>query len=149
MQQTHVRHILARTDEKTSDEEARIRMEQIHRRIEGGEDFAALARAHSDDKASAIKGGDLGWVDPGSLVPKFEEVMNGLKEGELSKPFRTQFGWHIVQVLGRREKDVTDQHQRDLARKAIRNRKAEEALQLYLRKLRGQAYVENRLNDQP
>lgn len=149
VQQTHVRHILARTDEKTSDEEARIRMEQIYQRIKGGEDFAALARAHSDDKASAIKGGDLGWVDPGSLVPKFEEVMNSLQEGELSKPFRTQFGWHIVQVLGRREKDVTDQHQRDLARKAIRNRKAEEALQLYLRKLRGQAYVETRLNDQP
>jgi peptidyl-prolyl cis-trans isomerase SurA len=145
IKQTHARHILKRTDEVTSDQDARTRLEQLYQRIEGGEDFAALARAHSDDKASAIKGGDLGWVNPGSLVPKFEEVMDSLEIGQLSKPFRTQFGWHIVQVLERREKDVTSELQRDKARLAIRNRKAEEALQLYLRKLRDQAFVETRL----
>ena len=145
VKQTHARHILKRTDEVTSDQDARTRLEQLYQRIEGGEDFAALARAHSDDKASAIKGGDLGWVSPGSLAPKFEEVMDSLEVGELSKPFRTQFGWHIVQVLERRDKDVTSELRRDKAKQAIRDRKAEEALQLYLRKLRDQAFVETRL----
>ena len=145
VRQTHARHILVRTDEITSDREARIRLEQLYQRIQGGEDFAALARAHSDDKASALKGGDLGWVTPGDLVPKFEEVMNSLEIGQLSQPFRTQFGWHIVQVLDRREKDVTAESKRDEARLAIRKRKSEEALQLYLRKLRDQAFVETRL----
>ncbi|HHH13704.1 MAG TPA: molecular chaperone SurA [Thiolapillus brandeum] len=145
VRQTHARHILVRTDEITSDREARIRLEQLYQRIQGGEDFAALARAHSDDKASALKGGDLGWVTPGDLVPKFEEVMNSLEIGQLSQPFRTQFGWHIVQVLDRREKDVTTESKRDEARLAIRKRKSEEALQLYLRKLRDQAFVETRL----
>ncbi len=147
VQQTHARHILIRTDETTSDRDARIRLEQLHRRITGGEDFAALARAHSDDTASALRGGDLGWVTPGDLVPKFEQEMNRLKVGEVSPPFRTQFGWHIVQVLGRRDKDVTVEARRDAARKAIRQRKSEEALQLYLRKLRDQAFVETRLDD--
>jgi len=145
VRQTHARHILVRTDEITSDREARIRLEQLYQRIQGGEDFAALARAHSDDKASALKGGDLGWVTPGDLVPKFEEVMNSLEIGQLSQPFRTQFGWHIVQVLDRREKDVTAESKRDEAKLAIRKRKSEEALQLYLRKLRDQAFVETRL----
>ena len=144
IEQTHARHILIRTDEITSDQDARTRLEQLYQRIKGGEDFAALARAHSDDKASAIRGGDLGWVNPGDLVPKFEEVMNALEVGQLSKPFRTQFGWHIVQVLERRQKDVTDESKRDKAKLAIRQRKAEEALQLYLRKLRDQAFVEVR-----
>ncbi len=147
VKQTHARHILIRTDEITSDQEARIRAEQLYQRIQGGEDFAALARANSDDKASAIRGGDLGWVNPGDLVPKFEEVMNGLEIGGLSKPFRTQFGWHIVQVLGRRDKDVTTEARRDAAKQAIRKRKSEEALQLYLRKLRDQAFVQTRLDE--
>ncbi len=145
VRQTHARHILIRTDETTSDREARIRAEQLYQRIKGGEDFAMLARANSDDKASAIRGGDLGWVSPGDLVPKFEEVMNRLQPGQLSEPFRTPFGWHIVQVLGRRQKDVTAAAKRDAAKLAIRKRKAEEAVQLYLRKLRDQAYVETRL----
>lgn len=144
VQQTHARHILIRTDEITSDQDARTRLEQLYQRIKGGEDFAALARAHSDDKASAIKGGDLGWVNPGDLVPAFEEAMNELEIGQLSRPFRTQFGWHIVQVLDRRQKDITDESKRDKAKLAIRQRKAEEALQLYLRKLRDQAFVEVR-----
>ncbi|HIE54178.1 MAG TPA: molecular chaperone SurA, partial [Chromatiaceae bacterium] len=144
VQQTHARHILIRTDEITSDQDARTRLEQLYQRIKGGEDFAALARAHSDDKATAIKGGDLGWVNPGDLVPAFEEAMNELEIGQLSRPFRTQFGWHIVQVLDRRQKDITDESKRDKAKLAIRQRKAEQALQLYLRKLRDQAFVEVR-----
>jgi peptidyl-prolyl cis-trans isomerase SurA len=147
IKQTHARHILIRTDELTSDQDARNRLEQLYQRIKGGEDFAALARAHSDDKGSAIKGGDLGWVNPGDLVPKFEEVMDALPIDGLSEPFRTQFGWHIVQVLGRRNHDATEEVKRDKAKLALRKRKADEALQLYLRKLRGQAFVETRLDD--
>ena len=147
VKQTHARHILVRTNELTSDDDARNRLQQLYQRIKGGEDFSALARAHSDDKGSAIKGGDLGWVSPGNLVPKFEEVMDALPEGGLSEPFRTQFGWHIVQALDRRDFDATDEVKRDKAKLALRKRKADEALQLYLRKLRDQAYVETRLED--
>ena len=147
IRQTHARHILIRTDELTSDQDARNRLEQLYQRIKGGEDFATLARAHSDDKGSAIKGGDLGWVSPGDLVPKFEEVMDALPINGLSKPFRTQFGWHIVQVLERRDHDATEEVKRDKAKLALRKRKADEALQLYLRKLRDQAFVEIRLDD--
>ncbi|WP_456417945.1 peptidylprolyl isomerase [Thiolapillus sp.] len=147
IKQTHARHILIRTNELTSDDDARNRLQQLYQRIKGGEDFAALARAHSDDKASAIKGGDLGWVSPGNLVPKFEEVMDALPEGGLSEPFRTQFGWHIVQVLDRRDFDATEEVKRNKAKLALRKRKADEALQLYLRKLRDQAFVETRLGD--
>ncbi len=147
VKQTHARHILIRTNELTSDDDARNRLQQLYQRIKGGEDFSALARAHSDDKGSAIKGGDLGWVSPGNLVPKFEEVMDALPEGGLSEPFRTQFGWHIIQVLDRRDFDATDEVKRNKAKLALRKRKADEALQLYLRKLRDQAYVETRLED--
>ncbi|WP_456405001.1 peptidylprolyl isomerase [Thiolapillus sp.] len=147
IKQTHARHILVRTNELTSDDDARNRLQQLYQRIQGGEDFAALARAHSDDKGSAIKGGDLGWVSPGNLVPKFEEVMDALPKGGLSEPFRTQFGWHIVQVLDRRDFDATDEVKRNKAKIALRKRKADEALQLYLRKLRDQAFVEKRLED--
>ena len=147
IRQTHARHILIRTDELTSDQDAKNRLDQLYQRIKGGEDFATLARAHSDDKASAIKGGDLGWVSPGDLVPKFEEVMDALPINGLSEPFRTQFGWHIVQVLERRDHDATEEVKRDKAKLALRKRKADEALQLYLRKLRDQAFVEIRLDN--
>ncbi len=147
IRQTHARHILIRTDELTSDQDAKNRLDQLYQRIKGGEDFATLARAHSDDKGSAIKGGDLGWVSPGDLVPKFEEVMDALPINGLSEPFRTQFGWHIVQVLERRDHDATEEVKRDKAKLALRKRKADEALQLYLRKLRDQAFVEIRLDN--
>ncbi len=142
--QTHVRHILIRTDEVTSDADARQRLEQLRQRILNGEDFAALARSHSQDPGSAIKGGDLGWVNPGTMVPDFEEVMNATPEGQVSKPFRTRFGWHILQVLGRRQHDETEEARRLAAKKAIRDRKAREATEQYLRRLRDEAYVEVR-----
>ena len=147
IKQTHARHILIRTDELTSDDDAKNRLQQLYQRIQGGEDFSALARAHSDDKGSAIKGGDLDWVSPGNLVPKFEEVMDSLPKDGLSEPFRTQFGWHIVQVLERRDFDATEEVKRNKAKLALRKRKADEALQLYLRKLRDQAFVDIRLED--
>ena len=148
VRQTHARHILIRTNEVTSDEHARARLTQLRERIIGGDDFDALARANSDDTASAIKGGDLGWSTPGNLVPEFEEQMDALPIDGVSQPFETQFGWHIVQVLGRRDYDATDETRRDQARKAVRDEKSAEAMENYLRKLRDEAYIELRLDDE-
>ena len=142
IKQTHARHILIRTDELTSDDAARSRLQQLYIRITNGEDFAALARANSQDTVSAIKGGDLGWVSQGSLVPVFEETMDSLEINAISEPFRSQFGWHIIQVLERKDHDATEDVRRENARTALRNQKAEEAQTLYVRKLRDQAYVE-------
>ncbi len=142
--QTHARHILIKTNDLVSDEDARTRLEQLRERILAGDDFAELARSHSDDAGSAIRGGDLGWVNPGDVVPAFERQMKALQPGEISEPFRTRFGWHIVQVLGRRTRDNTEQALKSKAKQAIRERKAEEATQLWLRRLRDEAYVEIR-----
>ncbi len=142
--QTHARHILIRTNDLVSDDDAEARLEQLKQRLEGGDDFAALARAHSDDAVSAAKGGDLGWISPGDLDPQFEEVMTALAPSKFSAPFRTQFGWHLVQVLERRTYDDTKDFRRNLAREMIRKRKAEEEIEIWLRRLRDEAYVEYR-----
>ena len=143
--QTQARHILVKTNELVSDDEARIRLEQLRIRLVGGEDFANLARAHSEDTASAIRGGELGWVGPGDTVPQFEQAMGALQPGEISQPFKTTFGWHIVQVQDRRTQDKSDQVQRNKAAAALKERKASEAIELWLRRLRAEAYVEVRL----
>jgi len=142
--QTKARHILIRTNELVSDADAKTRLSQLRTRIIGGDDFATLARAHSDDTGSALKGGDLGWVNPGDTVPQFEEVMNALAPGEVSEPFKSPFGWHIVQVEERRTQDATDELLRLKAREAIQRRKTEEATDAWLRQLRDEAYVELR-----
>lgn len=147
VEQTKTRHILIKTSEITSDDDARIRLEQLKQRIDGGEEFAALARSHSDDQASSIKGGELGWINPGDVVPDFEQQMKLLTENEVSKPFRTQYGWHIVQVMERRQHDQTGDIQRSQAREAIHKRKAVEETALFLRRLRDEAYVEIRLDE--
>ena len=146
--QTHARHILIRPSELVSEADAKTRLAQLKLRLEGGDDFAELARSNSDDRASALKGGDLGWTSPGELVPEFEQAMDKLKPGEISDPFKTQYGWHIVQVLGRRQHDSTDTVKRNKVRQAIRQRKIEEARQDWTRRLRDEAYVEYRLGDE-
>ena len=143
--QTHARHILIRTDELTSDAAAQARLKDIKQRIQGGADFATLAQQYSNDTASANNGGDLGWVNPGEMVPNFQAQMDKLATGEISEPFKTGFGWHIVQVLDRRRHDDTDAFIRSQAREAIRQRKIEEELQSWLARLRDDAYIENRL----
>lgn len=144
--QTHARHILIRADELTSDQDIQLRLSQLRQRVLQGEDFSKLARAHSDDKASAIKGGDLGWVSPGQMIPRFEEVMLSLDPAEISKPFKTQFGWHVIQVLERRKQNMTEEFNRNKAQMEIRQRKIEEDLENWLRQLRDEAYVEYRLD---
>ncbi len=147
--QTHARHILIKPDELTTEDDAMRRLRQLKLRIENGADFAELARGHSNDTVSAADGGDLGWINPGELVPEFEEVMKSLNPGEVSNPFQTQFGWHIVQVLERREHDSTNDVKRARARDAIRQRKLEEARENWLREMRDNAYVEYRLEEKP
>ncbi|MFT5132825.1 MAG: peptidyl-prolyl cis-trans isomerase SurA, partial [Gammaproteobacteria bacterium] len=143
--QTNARHILIKPDELITEEIAKTRLEQLLLRIRGGDDFADLARGHSNDSVSAADGGSLGWVSPGDLVPEFEGAMNALAPGEVSPAFKTQFGYHIVQVLERREHDSTEDVKRAKAREAIRQRKLEEAHQNWLREMRDDAYVEYRL----
>jgi peptidyl-prolyl cis-trans isomerase SurA len=139
---TKVRHILIKTNELVDDAEAEKRLLALRERIKDGDDFAALARAHSDDKGSAINGGSLDWVAPGALVPPFEEAMNKLGINEISQPVQTQFGWHMIQVLGRENQDNSDQFRKDKIRDEIRKRKIEEETELWLRRLRDEAYVE-------
>ncbi len=143
--QTNARHILIRVDELVSDEDANNRLKQLLVRVRGGDDFADLARGHSNDSVSAADGGSLGWISPGDLVPEFEFAMNSLAPGQVSGPFKTQFGHHIVQVLERREHDSTEDVKRAKARDAIRKRKMEEAHQNWLREMRDDAYVEYRV----
>jgi len=144
--QTHARHILIRLNEVVSENDARNRLNELKDRIENGADFAELARLHSDD-ASAARGGDLGWISPGDTVPEFERAMEGLKPGQVSAPFKTAFGWHIVQVQERREQDMSKDRQRLSARQAIRSRKSDEQWQEWVRQQRDKAYVELKLED--
>jgi peptidyl-prolyl cis-trans isomerase SurA len=142
-----VRHILITPNELVDEAAAIERLSQLRLRLESGDDFASIARTHSDDRGSALQGGDLGWTSPGQMVPEFEEVMNATELNQLSEPFRSEFGWHILQVLDRRSYDGTDEVRRAKAREAILARKREEAYQEWQRRLRDEAYVEIRVED--
>jgi peptidyl-prolyl cis-trans isomerase SurA len=146
VQQTHARHILIKTNEIVSESEARSRLRTLKERLDNKADFAELARVHSDD-ASAARGGDLGWLSPGDTVPEFERAMDGLKPGEISEPVQSPFGWHLIQVLERRNQDMSQERVRLMARQALRARKSDEAYQEWVRQLRDRAYVETRLEE--
>ncbi|MCG5525764.1 peptidylprolyl isomerase [Ectothiorhodospira haloalkaliphila] len=147
VQQTRVRHILISPSEVVSDQEAHDRIRSLRNRIEDGADFGELARAHSDDRGSALRGGDLGWTDPGDMVPQFEQVMRQAEPGSVSEPFRTRFGWHILQVEDRRSHDSSRELMRSQAREIIRDRKRDDELEVWLRRLRDESYVEVRLGN--
>jgi peptidyl-prolyl cis-trans isomerase SurA len=144
LEQTRARHILIKTSEVLSDTDAEARLRALRERVVNGADFGELAKASSAD-LSAAKGGDLGWVNPGDTVPEFERAMNALKPGEVSPPVRSPFGWHLIQVLERRVQDVTDERKRSVARAALRERKADQAYEDWVRQLRDSTYVDNRL----
>ena len=143
--QTLARHILIKPSEILTEAEVITRLESLRRRIESGDDFTELARGNSEDVVSAADGGDLGWVSPGDLVPEFESQMTDLSLNLISDPFQTQFGWHIVQVLDRRQHDSTDDIRRARAREFIRQKKMDDAMETWLQELRDDAYVEYRL----
>ena len=144
--QTHVRHILIKTSEVVSENDARERLVKLKERLDNNVDFAELARLQSED-ASASRGGDLGWISPGDTVPEFEKAMDALKPGQTSGPVRSPFGWHLIQVMERRNQDMSQQQERLQARMSLREQKADEAYQEWLRQLRDKAFVEYRLEE--
>ena len=145
VRQQHLRHILIRVDSDTDEATARRRLEQLRQRIQAGEDFAELARAHSEDPGTAVKGGDLGWVSPGQMVARFQAAAETLAPREMSPPVRSEFGWHLIQSLEERHEDQTESYRRQRAAEQIRARKADEKLRNWLRRMRDEAYVEVRL----
>ena len=144
LEQTRARHILIKTSEVLSDADAEARLLGIRERVINGADFAELAKASSAD-LSAARGGDLGWLNPGDTVPEFERAMNALQPGAVSAPVRSPFGWHLIQVMERRVQDVTDERKRAAARQALRERKAEQAYEDWVRQLRDSTYVDYRI----
>ncbi|WP_025163207.1 peptidylprolyl isomerase [Pseudomonas taeanensis] len=143
--EVNVRHILIKPSEIRSEAETKRLVERLHQRIKAGEDFAELAKSFSEDPGSALNGGLLSWIDPNALVPEFREVMNSTPSGELSKPFKTTYGWHVLQVMGRRATDSSEQFREQQAMNLLRNRKYDEELQAWLRQIRDEAYVESKL----
>ena len=146
VRQVNSRHILIRTSDLVSDSEAKSRLERLRERLLHGEKFAELARAHSDD-GSAAAGGDLGWADPAIYVESFRDTIQQIKEGEISLPFKSQFGWHILQVMAWRDHDNTAEFERNRAFEALRERKSEEEAENWVRRLRDEAYVDIRLEN--
>ncbi len=146
VEQAHVRHILIRTNELVSEDEAKRKLLSLRERIVNGVNFAELARLNSDD-GSASRGGDLGWIYPGDTVAEFERAFTELKPMDVSQPVKTPFGWHLIQVLERRTADMSSERKRLEARKALLDRKGDEAYQEWLRQLRDRAYVEMRLEE--
>lgn len=146
MRQTRVRHILIKTNELVSEDEAQRRLVSLKERLDNKADFAELARLYSED-ASNAKGGDLGWLSPGDTVPEFERAMDRLNPAQVSDPVRSQFGWHLIQVMERRTTDVSGERQRLEARRALRARKSDEAYQEWLRQLRDRAYIQYRIDE--
>jgi peptidyl-prolyl cis-trans isomerase SurA len=131
-----------RPNEVQDDATTRQRLAAIRDRIMAGEDFAALASVTSEDPGSASRGGDLGWNAPGVFDPEFENVLSSLQQDQISEPFRSQFGWHIVQLLGRRTYDQSDELRRQRVLTALRESKVDEETELWLRRIRDEAYVE-------
>ena len=140
--QMHVRHILMKPNELDDDATVREKLAKLRERIQKGESFAGIASTASEDPGSAPDGGDLGWTGPGTFVPEFDKAIADLKTDEISEPFKTRYGWHIVQMLGTRTYDSTDDVRRQRAFAAIRESKADEETELWLRRLRDEAFVE-------
>ncbi|MFL1483214.1 peptidylprolyl isomerase [Marinobacter sp. LN3S78] len=142
VEQARVRHILVRPTEVVSDAKAELRINDIYQQLVNGGDFGELAREYSDDPGSGSAGGDLGWVSPGQMVPAFEEAMMNAPVGEYTRPFRSRFGWHILEVQERRNQDISEQVRASEARQALYRRKYETELQNWLQEIRDEAYVE-------
>lgn len=145
VEQTKARHILIKTNELITDVDAFDKLEALRKQVLEGADFAVLAKENSEDLGSALQGGDLGWSNPGQFVPEFEQTMKQMGLGEISLPFRSQFGWHILQVLERRKQDMSDTMIKNQAANLLRGRRFEEELQVWLQEIRDEAFVELKL----
>lgn len=140
--QYNTRHILIKTSEVVSPENAKQMIDSIYNRLKAGEDFATLASTYSNDPGSARDGGSLGWVSPGMMVPEFDKTMQSATVGEVSKPFETQFGWHILQVVDTRKQDMTSEYQKRMARQILGERQFESEYDGWIRELRANTYIE-------
>lgn len=143
-QETKVSHILVRPNEIRNDAQTKEFAEQLYQRVENGENFAELAKEYSEDQGSTLQGGDLGWVTPGTMVPEFEQVMNSTAVGAISTPFRSQFGWHILTVEGRRKTDISDQVKRRNAERALMAQKQDFVVENWLSELRADAFIDRK-----
>jgi peptidyl-prolyl cis-trans isomerase SurA len=143
--QVHARHILMKPNEVEDDQTVQQKLNQIRERVAKGESFEAIASVNSEDTGSAASGGDLGWVGPGTFVPEFEAQLDKLNENEISQPFKTPFGWHIVQLLGRRTYDASGDVTRNRCVSQLREARADEETEIWLRRLRDEAFVEYRM----
>ncbi|MFT5593429.1 MAG: peptidyl-prolyl cis-trans isomerase SurA [Oceanicoccus sp.] len=142
VRQTRARHILIQETTIRNDKESEQLINEIYKRVKKGEDFAKLAKQFSDDPGSKVSGGDLNWINDGDMVPAFEKTMKATNKGETSKPFKSRFGWHILQVTDYRQKDMGEEVQRNQARQLLYSRRFEEELPIWLRQIRADAYVE-------
>ena len=142
IEQNLVRHILLEPNALRNKLETKKFLQQIKNQVLAGEDFEQLAKAHSEDKSSALDGGNLGWSTPGMFVPEFEATMNNIAIGEISEPFESQFGWHILQVTDRRQQDFSEEILRNRAQNLIRQRKYDEELQVWLQEIKDEAFIE-------
>lgn len=140
--QNKVRHILVMPNEIRSDADSEARIKQVYKKLDNGGNFAELAKEYSDDPGSASSGGDLGWVNPGDMVPAFDRIMSEIEPGVISQPFKSKFGWHILQVENRKETDLGEQVQRNQIHQMLQSRQFEEELPIWLRKIRSEAYVD-------
>jgi peptidyl-prolyl cis-trans isomerase SurA len=145
IKQVHARHILMKPNTLTSDEQVRAKMSDLRAQLAKGGDFAKLAAEFSEDPANKDKGGDLGWAQPKEYTPQFAQVISSLPQNKVSEPFKTEFGWHIVEVLGRRDYDNTGEYQREQAYRTIFARKGAIEEEMWLRRLRSEAYVDYRM----
>jgi peptidyl-prolyl cis-trans isomerase SurA len=145
LSQTLVSHILIKSSEIRSDEESRDLSESIYRQLLQGSEFAALAKEYSDDPGTALNGGSLGWSEEGQFVPEFSEVMGKTETGQLSEPFLSPFGWHVLRVDDRRVQNISDEARREMAIDILFKRRFEEERQEWLKEIRDEAYVEIRI----
>ena len=146
LDQTLARHILVQPSEIRTENQAEELINTIYERLTSGEDFKQLARQYSEDPGTKMDGGELGWSNPGDYDPAFEQTLNATKIGELSKPVKSSFGWHVIEVMDRRNEDVSQEEQKDRAFRIIFDRKFEQELQSTLIELRAEAYVDIKLN---
>ncbi|MDB9970742.1 peptidylprolyl isomerase [Porticoccaceae bacterium] len=142
IEQHFARHILIKPNEIRDEETVVSQLTELRERIKAGEDFALLTKEFSEDPGSALNGGELGWSTPGMFVPEFEQTMGSIELNEVSAPFLSQFGWHILQVTERRNQDFSENITRNRAQNLLRQRKYEEELQVWLQEIRDEAFVE-------
>jgi peptidyl-prolyl cis-trans isomerase SurA len=142
VQQNRVRHILVQPSEAITEAEAEDKVRDLFEKLQNGADFAELAKAESNDTVSGSDGGNLGWVNPGQMVPEFEQAMQNATVGQIEGPVRSQFGWHLLQVQERRQKDMSDEFRESETRQTLYQRKFENELQNWLREIRDEAFVE-------